>query len=52
MWFSQLLQENDDTALQNILTQDENLQMLQEIGFIGNQYKINRVAVRQFLFYS
>ena len=22
MWFSQLLQENDDTALQNILTQD------------------------------
>ena len=42
MWFSQLLQENDDAALQNILTQDENLQMLQEIGFIGNPYKISK----------
>ena len=30
MWFSQLLQEKDDTTIQNIFTEDQNLQMLQK----------------------
>ena len=42
IWFSQLLQENNDTALQNILSQDENLQMLEEIGFRGNPHEITQ----------
>ena len=31
MWFSQLLQEKDDTTIQNIFTEDQNLQMLQKL---------------------
>ena len=42
MWFSQLLQEKDETTIQNILTDDQNLQMLQETGFRGNPYKITQ----------
>ena len=42
MWFSRLLRENDDTALQNILTEDENPQIVQEIGFRANPYKITQ----------
>ena len=30
MWFSQLLQEKDDTTIQNIFIEDQNLQMLQK----------------------
>ena len=30
MWFSQPLQEKDDTTIQNIFTEDQNLQMLQK----------------------
>ena len=42
MLFSQLLQEKDDTTIQNILTDDQNLQMLQEIPFRQNPYKITQ----------
>ena len=42
MWFSQLLQEKDDIALQNIFTEDETLQMLQETGFRANPYRITQ----------
>ena len=42
MWYSQPLQEQDDTTIQNILTEDQNLQMLQEIEFRGNPYKITQ----------
>ena len=42
MLYSQLLQEKDDATIQNILTEDQNLQMLQEIGFRGNPYKITQ----------
>ena len=42
MWFSQLLQEKDDTTIQIILSECQNLQMLQEIGFRGNPYKITQ----------
>ena len=31
MWFSQLLQEKDDTTIQSIFTEDQNLQMLQKL---------------------
>ena len=42
MLFSQLLQEKDDATIQNILTEDQNLQMLQEIPFRRNLYKITQ----------
>ena len=42
MRFSQLLQEKDDIALQNIFTEDETLQMLQETGFRANPYRITQ----------
>ena len=36
------IQEKDEATIQNILTEDQNLQMLQEIGFRGNPYKITQ----------
>ena len=40
MWFSHLLQENDDATVKSMFNHDENPQMLQEIEFRGNPYKI------------